>query len=391
MNSSSSAPVRPAGPFSDLLVIDLTHVLNGPFGTNILADLGARVIKVEQPGHGDDTRLLGPFVQDQSLYFSFVNRGKESIVLDLKAEQDRTVFLNMVRQADVLVENYRPGTMQKLGFSYEEMAAINPRLVYASSSGFGQTGPLASFPAYDTIVQGMSGILNATGFPDGPPTRVGTSLSDLCGGIYLFSAIATALYDRSRTGLGCQVDIAMFDATLAFLEHGMMSYVATGKAPGRMGNRHPYMAPFDVFNARDRPIVLCCGNDVLFGKLCHALDRPSLALDARFASNHQRMENQALLKQEIEVALQQQDADYWLEVIHAAGVPVGPLLDIAEAAQLPQTSARNMIIEAGGVKMPGNPVKLSTYADPKVRPGAPTLDQHGAALRAEFASSATAA
>jgi CoA:oxalate CoA-transferase len=376
---------RPAGPFSDLLVIDLTHVLNGPFGTNILADLGARVIKVEQPGHGDDTRLYGPFVNGQSLYFSFVNRGKESVVLDLKADADREIFLNMVRKADVLAENFRPGTMKRLGFSYEDLSRINPRLIYASSSGFGQTGPMASYPAYDTIVQAMSGILDATGFPDGPPTRVGTSLSDLCGGIYMFSGIASALYDRQKTGKGAHVDVAMFDATLAFLEHGFMSYVATGHAPGRIGNRHPYMAPFDVFEARDKQFVICCGNDSLFLKLCHAIDRSELATDARFSSNHDRMENNAALKAELEATLRKQDASWWLQVIHEAGVPVGPVLDIAEAAALPQTAARNMIVEAGGVSMPGNPVKISGYPDPVVRPGAPSLDEHGAALRREFA------
>ena len=375
---------RPEGPFSDVLVIDLTHVLNGPFGTNILTDLGARVIKVEQPGHGDDTRLLGPFVNDQSLYFSFVNRGKESIVLDLKADADRAVFLNMVKQADVLAENYRPGAMERLGFSYEALSEINPRLIYASSSGFGQTGPLASYPAYDTIVQAMSGIIDATGFPDGPPTRVGTSLSDLCGGVFMFSGIASALYDRERTGRGAHIDVAMFDATLAFLEHGFMSYVATGKAPGRIGNRHPYMAPFDVFQARDRQFVICAGNDGLFHKLCGAIARPDLLEDARFLSNKDRMANNAALRQELEATLSAQDAAHWLETIHAAGVPVGPLLDVAEAAALPQTAARNMVIEAGGVRMPGNPIKISTYADPAVRPGAPTLDQHGVLLRAEF-------
>ncbi len=221
---------RIAGPFSGLLVIDLTHVLNGPFGTTMLSDLGARVVKIEPPGHGDDTRTYGPFVDDQSLYFSFVNRGKESIVLNLKDDADRAIFLNMVGQADVLTENFRPGTMKHLDFSYEELAKINPRLIYASSSGFGQTGPLAGYPAYDTIVQAMSGIMSMTGFPDGPPTRVGTSLSDLCAGVFMFSGIASALYAREKSGKGAHVDVAMFDATIAFLEHGFMEYVATGKA-----------------------------------------------------------------------------------------------------------------------------------------------------------------
>jgi len=384
--STQNAAGPSAGPFSGLLVIDLTHVLNGPFGTTILCDLGARVVKIEPPGDGDDTRTYGPFVKDQSLYFSFVNRGKESVVLNLKEAHDREVFLNMVRQADVLTENFRPGTMTHLGFSYEALSAINPRLIYASSSGFGQTGPLATFPAYDTIIQAMSGIMSATGFPEGPPTRTGTSLSDLCGGVFMFCGIASALYAREKTGKGAHVDVAMFDATLAFLEHGFMTYVATGKAPARMGNRHPYMAPFDVFEASDGHFVICCGNEHLFSQLCNAVGRPDIGSDERFQSNHDRMEHQAELKDALQVTLKQQTAQHWLKVIHEAGVPVAPLLDIAQAAQLPQTAARNMLIEAGGVQMPGNPIKISGYDDPITRVGAPTLDQHGEALRAEFAS-----
>jgi CoA:oxalate CoA-transferase len=387
---SATDTAKKSGPFAGLLVIDLTHVLNGPFGTTILTDLGARVVKIEPPGHGDDTRTYGPFVGDQSLYFSFVNRGKESIVLDLKAPADREIFLNMVRQADVLAENFRPGTMKHLGFSYEELAAVNPRLIYASSSGFGQTGPLASFPAYDTIIQAMSGIMSATGFADGPPTRVGTSMSDLCGGVFMFCGIASALYAREKTGQGAHVDVAMFDATLAFLEHSFMSYVATGRAPERIGNRHPYMAPFDVYEAADQHFVICCGNDPLFARLCTALGLPELPADPRFLTNHDRMEHQAELKSALQQVLKQHSAQHWLSVIHAAGVPVAPLLDIAEAAQLPQTAARNMLIEAGGVQMPGNPIKISGYDDPKVRTGAPALDQHGAALRQEFAVPAAA-
>lgn len=384
MSSTHNERIR--GPFSGLLVLDLTHVLNGPFGTTILTDLGARVIKIEPPGHGDDTRTYGPFVGDQSLYFSFVNRGKESVVLNLKDPADREIFLNMVRHADVLAENFRPGTMKHLGFSYEELAEINPRLIYASSSGFGQTGPLATFPAYDTIVQAMSGIMDETGFADGPPTRVGTSLSDLCGGVFMFCGIASALYAREKTGKGAHVDVAMFDATLAFLEHGFMSYVATGEAPARIGNRHPFMAPFDVFEASDKSFVICCGNDHLFRQLCIAINRPEIAADTRYLSNTDRVAHQAELKSDLQVTLSTQTAEHWLQVIHEAGVPVAPLLNVAEAAQLPQTRARNMLIEAGGVQMPGNPVKISGYDDPPVRAGAPALDQHGAALRKEFAT-----
>lgn len=376
---------KKAGPFDGLLVIDLTHVLNGPFGTQILCDLGARVIKVEPPGHGDDTRTYGPYLDGQSLYYSFVNRGKESVVLNLKDESDRHIFTNMLKQADVLAENFRPGTLEKLGFSWEQLQAINPRLIYASSSGFGHTGPMKDAPAYDTIIQGMSGIMMETGFPDGPPVRVGTSISDLCAGVYLFCGIASALYGREKTGRGAHVDIAMFDSTLTFLEHGMMSYIATHQTPKRLGNRHPYMAPFDVFTTADKPITICCGNDRLFAALCGALQCPELAVDPRFASNVLRVENQAVLKQAIEAVLNTQTSEIWLARIGEAGVPVAPLLSVDEAIALPQTAARNMMIEAGGVRMPGNPIKISGYPDPHIRPGAATLDQHGEQLRFEFA------
>ena len=380
-----------AGPFSGLLVIDLTHVLNGPFGTTLLTDLGARVIKVEPPGHGDDTRTYGPFYKGQSLYFSFVNRGKESIVLNLKASADRALFLDMVRQADVLAENFRPGTMDRLGLSYEELSRVNPRLIYASSTGFGQTGPLKTFPAYDTIIQGMSGLMSITGFPDGPPTRVGTSISDLVAGIYLFAGIASALYAREKTGKGCQVDISMLDVSFALLEHALMHYSATGQPAQRIGNRHPYMAPFDTFEAADGSFVIACGNDHLFERLCGAIGRPELAHDPRFASDADRSGNNAALKTELETALKRAPKAHWLQVIHEAGVPVGPILDTAQAAQHPQTRARNMWIEAGGVGMPGNPIKISGNEDPPVRAGAPALDQHGAALRREFGSTDRAA
>ena len=380
----------PAGPFSGVTVIDLSHVLAGPFGTTILCDLGARVIKVEPPGHGDDTRTYGPFVEGQSLYFSFVNRGKESIVLNLKEDADREIFFNMVRKADVVVENFRPGTMDKLGLSYETLSKMNPRLIYASNSGFGQTGPLAKYPAYDTIIQAMSGIMSVTGFPDGPPTRVGTSLSDLCAGVFLFCGIASALYAREKSGKGSRIDIAMLDSTMAFLEHGLMEYVANGKAPGRIGNRHPFITPFDTFDAADRPFAICAGNDKLFAALCEAIGKPELATQPRFKTNFDRMTNNVALKAELESALKTQPAAHWLKVIDAAGVPVAPLLDIAEAAEHPQTKARNMVIEAGGIRMPGNPVKISGYEDPAVRIGAPDLDQHGPALRKEFATQSPA-
>ena len=379
---------RVPGPLSGLLVVDLTHVLNGPFGTSILADLGARVIKVEPPGHGDDTRTYGPFVKDQSLYFSFINRAKESIVLNLKEDHDRAIFRNMVKRADVVTENFRAGTMDRLGLSFAELSKDNPRLIYASSSGFGHTGPADGYPAYDTVVQAVTGLMSITGFPDGPPTRVGTSVSDLVAGTFMFGGIVSALYAREKTGKGAQIDIAMSDCTFAFLEQALMHYVATGHAPPRIGNRHPMMTPFDSFEAADGQFVIAAGNDHLFQQLCHGIGRPELAADKKFLTNPDRLQNHEVLKQELELALKKSPKDHWVKALHAAGVPVAPIFDIKEAAEHPQIAARNMLIEAGGIRMPGNPIKISGYEDPKVRVGAPTLDQHGAALREEFAPQA---
>ncbi len=263
----------------------------------------------------------------------------------------------MVRRADVLTENFRPGVMDRLGFSYEALSKLNPRLIYASSTGFGQTGPLKTFPAYDTIVQAMSGLMSITGFPDRPPTRVGTSLSDLVGGVFMVCGISSALYAREKTGKGCHVDVAMFDGTFAFLEQGLMTYSATGEAPERLGNRHPYMTPFDTFEAADTQFVIACGNDHLFGDLCRAIGRPELAQDKRFLSDLDRNANNAALKAEIETALKKQPAVHWLKVIHEAGVPVGPINNIKEAAEHPQIRARNMLIEAGGSRCPVIPSK----------------------------------
>jgi CoA:oxalate CoA-transferase len=387
----STEYTKPEGPFSGLLVIDLTHVLNGPFATMLLSDLGARVIKVEQPGVGDETRTFGPFYKNESVYFTFANRGKESVALDLKDPKDRDVFLNMVRKADVLTENFRPGVMARLGFSYDELSKINPRLVYVSSTGFGQTGPFASYPAYDTIIQAMSGMMSMTGFPDGPPTKVGGALSDTSGGVFMFCGIASALYAREKTGKGAHVDVAMFDATLMFLEHGLMEVAADGKPVQRTGNRHPSATPFDVFHTADQDIALCAANDRLFGKLCEVLGRPDLVIDPRFHSNQDRTGNHVALKHELEMALQKHPATHWLKLIAEAGVPIAPILNVLETAEHPQTRARNMLVEAGGVRVAGNPIKISGYEDPPTRPAAPALDQHGDALRREFAGTQASA
>jgi len=375
---------RPRGPFSGVLVIDLTRVLAGPFSTMLLADLGARVIKIEQPGSGDDSRAYGPFKDGKSVYFSFVNRGKESIALDLKAEPDRALFLRMVERADVLVENFRPGTMEKLGFSYAELSKLNPRLIYASGSGFGQSGPMSRTPAYDTVVQALSGIMSITGAPGGPPTRVGTSVADLTAGVYLFGGIASALYARERSGRGAQVDVAMLDGMFSYLLHGVMEFVAHGRTLGRLGNGHPSIAPFDTYQAADETFVICAGGNEVFVRLCEAIGRGDLPRDARFAHNRDRHEHEDELRIELEAALKTRPAHHWVEVLTAAGVPCARIQSIPEAVAMDQIRARNMIVESDGLRIIGNPIKIGGFDDPATRPAAPALDRDGERIRAEF-------
>jgi CoA:oxalate CoA-transferase len=378
------------GPFEGILVIDLSHVLAGPFCTMLLSDLGARVIKVERPGSGDDSRAFGPFLDNKSLYFGFINRGKQSIALNLKHDDDRTLFESMVRRADVVVENFRPGTMEHLGYTWEALSAMNPRLVYASASGYGQTGPKRTEPAYDTVIQGMSGLMSLTGFANGPATKAGTSIADITTGIYTFGAIVSALYAREKSGHGARVDIAMFDAVLSILEHGLMHYAATGKVPERLGNRHPTITPFDTFDAADKAFVICAGDNALFAALCTSVGRAELATDARFTDNDRRTENAVALRAELEAVLKTRPAAHWLPILDKAGIPCGSINDVASAVADPQVAARNMMITAGGVRMPGNPIKISGYDDPAERAAAPALDASGTAIRAEFASARSA-
>jgi CoA:oxalate CoA-transferase len=372
------------GPFSGLLVLDLTRVLAGPFCTMMLAELGARVIKVENTQGGDDSRSFEPFFQGQSAYFASLNRGKESLALDLKNDADRAVFLRLVRRADVLVENFRPGTLARLGFGYEQMREANPRLIYAAVSGFGQTGPWSRKPAYDLIVQALGGMMSVTGQPGDSPTKAGTSIGDITAGLFLLSGIAAALYHRERTGQGQQVDVAMLDGQLAILESAVMRYAATGQVPGQMGNRHPSIAPFEPYTAADRPFILAAGNDHLFGRLCQALGRPDLAADPRFAGNRERTQHAEELKQALEDVLRTAPAAHWIERLEAAGVPCSLIQNVAESVAHPQTQARNMIVSAGGLRMAGNPIKLSGFADPLTRRPAPELDADGDRIRREL-------
>jgi CoA:oxalate CoA-transferase len=382
--SSSAGNEIETGPLSGLLVADFSRVLAGPFATMMLADLGARVVKVERPGSGDDSRGYGPFLDGRSLYFARVNRGKESVVLDLKDPADLAVARELAARADVLVENYRPGVMARLGLGPEELLEANPRLVYCSVSGFGHTGPWSQRPAYDAVVQGMSGIMAITGTEGGSPVKPGAPVADLSAGLYAYGGITTALLGRERTGRGCHLDVAMYDATVSLLEGAALAWLATGTDPGPIGNAHFAIAPFDTFACRDRDITICAANDLLFGALVRALGRPGLAADPRFAGNAARHDRREELKAELEAVLRTADADHWLDELELAGVPCGPISTVAEAVGSEQAAVRRMVVRSGGLPGPGNPVKLSGYADSTVRPAAPALDEHGAALRAEF-------
>jgi CoA:oxalate CoA-transferase len=374
-----------SGPLSGLLVIDLTRVLAGPFCTMLLAELGARVIKVENPDGGDDARHFEPFVAGRSAYFLSLNRGKESIALDLKDADDRRVFLSLVRRGDVLVENFRPGTLDRLGLGYAHLREVNLRLVYASVSGFGQTGPWSHRPAYDLIVQALGGLMSVTGHPGGPPTKAGTSVGDLTGGLLTLSGITSALYHRERTGAGMQVDVSMLDGQIAILESAVMRYAATGQVPGPLGNRHPSITPFEPYETADRPLIIAAGNDTLFARLCRAVGRPELADDPRFRTNRDRTARPDELKRELVAVLQTAPAAHWQAVLDAAGVPCSVINTVADAVEHPQVKARNMIVSAGGLSMAGNPIKLSPFADLPERRPAPDLDADGPRIRREFA------
>jgi len=381
--------VTVAGPLSGVLVIDLTRVLAGPYCTMVLADLGARVIKVEMPGRGDDARAIGPFVGDRSAYFMSLNRGKQSIALDLKDADDRNVFERLLARADVLVENFRPGAMERLGYGWNQLHARFPRLIAASTSGFGQTGPYAERPAYDVVAQAMGGLMSITGHPDGKPTRVGTSIGDITGGLFTAIGIQAALIERDRSDTGQRVDVSLLDAQVAILENAIARYSVSGEIPGPIGSRHPSIAPFDAFSTQDGFIVIAAGNDELFAKLCSAIGAPEWTDDDRFRTNEQRNRNADDLKALIETALAGRTTAEWLEVLQRAELPCGPLNDIAQLFADPQVASRNMLVSAddgagGRLQMAGNPIKLSAHQDPPTRPAAPALDADRRRILAEL-------
>lgn len=369
------------GPLNGITVIDLTRVLAGPYCTMVLADLGARVIKVEVPEKGDDARAFGPFIKGKSAYFMSINRGKESLALNLKDPDDRATFEALLADADVLVENYRGGTMERLGYGWESLHPRFPKLIYAACSGFGHTGPYAERPAYDMVVQGLGGVMSLTGHPGGPPTRVGTSIGDITAGLFTAIGVSSALHHRTTSGEGMKIDVAMLDSQLAILENALARYFATGDIPGPLGARHPTIVPFQSYETADNHVIIAAGNNALFATLCKALERPELAEEARFTDNDARGVHVEELKVEMEQRLKQQSTEHWLELLAAAGVPCAPINNVAQVLADPQIAARNMVIEThdpvvGSLRMAGNPIKLSAFDDPTTRQPAPDLDQH---------------
>ncbi len=377
------------GPLKNLLVVDLTRVLVGPYCTMILSDLGARVIKIEAPEIGDDSRKFGPFVKDYSAYFMSLNRGKESIALNLKNEDDKKIFDKILCKADILVENFKPGTLDKWGFGWKDVSKKYPKLIYASASGFGQTGPLKELPAYDMVVQGMGGLMSVTGHPNSEPTRVGTSIGDITAGLFTAIGINAALYDRQKTGKGAFIDVSMLDCQIAILENAIARYLSKNEIPEPMGSRHPSIAPFEAFKTKDSYIIIAAGNDKLFAKLCDVLKIPETTNDERFNSNSLRCENMDQLKDIFEKKLSSKSTNEWVKEMEELKIPCGPIFNIKQAVENPQIKERNMIVKSyhkiiGEFKSAGNPIKMSTYKDEKTRGDIPDLDEHREKIIKEF-------
>jgi crotonobetainyl-CoA:carnitine CoA-transferase CaiB-like acyl-CoA transferase len=365
-------------PLDGITVLDLTRVLSGPYCTMLLADMGARVIKIEQPGKGDDTRAWGPpFLEGESAYFLSINRNKESVTIDFKQPKGRALLEQLIAKADVLVENFRPGTLTRLGLDYGTLSKNYPRLVYCSISGFGHTGPRWKQPGYDAIMQAEGGLMSITGTAEGPPVRLGVAIVDIVSGMFAAYGIAMALLARERTGKGQEVDLAMLDATVALLTYQAGNYFASGKAPARLGNRHPSIVPYETFNASDGDFVLAVGNDDQWQTFCAVA---GLVDDGRFATNRQRVSGYDSLRPFVADRLRERTRQHWIDALTAAGVPCGSVRNFDELFADPQIDAREMIAMVehatiGSMKALGVPVKLSDTPG-AIRTPPPTLGQH---------------
>lgn len=366
---------------SGIRVVDLTRILAGPFCTQVLADHGADVWKIERPGKGDDTRAFGPpFVEGQSTYFMSINRGKQSVAVDLKHPDGLAVVQDLVARADVVVENFRPGTAAKLGLGADTLRARFPRLVYCSMSGFGHTGPWANRPGYDLAIQGLSGLQSLTGSADGPPTKAGLSMADLATGLYAAQGILLALFRRERTGHGDTVDIAMLDSMLSLLTYHAGIYFADGTVPLRRGNRHPSIVPYETFETADGHFNLAVGNDRIWQVFCAHVGRSDWAEDPRFSTNPARVQHHSALFAQLATLFATETTEHWVGSLQEAGVPCGPIHDVGEALNLEQTHARGAVVTlkhpvAGDVKVVGSPAQLQQSPPSYGRPP-PLIGEH---------------
>lgn len=368
-------------PLENIKVLDLTRVLAGPFCTMILSDLGAEIVKVEIPVKGDDARHFGPFMNGKSLYFLSINREKKSVSLNLKTPKGKEMLKEMVKHFDVIIENYRPGTMEKLGLGYETLKEINPKLIYAASSGFGHSGPNSKKPAYDILAQAGGGIMSITGWPDSPPTRVGMSLGDITASLYTAIGISSALYQRQVTGKGQKIDIAMLDCQVSILENALARYQVEKKSPEPLGNRHPTIVPFQAYKAKDKYFVIGIGNDNLFVKFCAAIGRDDLKDNPKFKTNGDRTKHVDELNQILEGVFPNKTAEEWLKIFEDFQIPSSPINSIDNVMEDIQVLARNMIVEvedkqAGKVKIAGNPIKMTNVPDTNQRGPAPEIGEH---------------
>ncbi len=375
-------------PLEGLLVVDLTRALAGPYCTMMLADLGARVVKVESTEGGDDTRGWGPpFLEGESAYFLSVNRNKESVALNLKHPEGVAVLHRLLERADVLVENFRPGVMERLGLDYPRLRDRYPRLVYCSISGFGQTGPYREKPAYDLILQGMGGIMGITGEEGGPPVKVGVAVADICAGMFAAFGILAALRVRDRTGRGQHVDCALLDGQVAWLTYAAANYFATGQNPARMGSAHPNLCPYQAFQTQDGYLNVAVGSEAIWKRFCEVVD-PSLGDDPRFRTNADRVRHRAQLVPLLQARFLERPTREWTRLLDEAGVPNGPIYTVSEVFADPQTAHRGMRVEldhprAGRISVTGVPVKLSDTPG-SVRTPPPVLGQHTRAVLQEL-------
>ena len=373
------------GPLDGIRVLDLTRVVAGPYCSMFLGDLGADVVKVEQPDTGDDTRGWGPpFAGGESAYFLSINRNKRSLALDLKSKRAVELLRQLVKVADVVIENFRPGTMERFGLAEQDLRKLNPQLIYASLTGFGANGPMSHWPGYDLIVQAWGGLMSITGAPDGEPVKVGVAIIDLVAGLMLGKAVTAALFAREKIGVGQRIDTSLLEAEVASLINVGSNYLVGGKVPTRWGNAHPNIVPYQNFKTADGYLVIGVASEVIWKRFCQAIGRPNLTDDARFANNSLRVENRTKLIALLSEVFLQRDNETWFKLLTAAEVPCSPVQTIDQVFQAPQVLHRDMVMEiehptAGKVRMAGIPVKFSvTPASLRLPP--PLLGEHNEAI-----------